>query len=231
MPEHITEKCSSLAIFRNSIIWGNGAFQVSQSNLDIAFSDVQGGYPGPGNIDANPLFVNGASGDFHLSGESPCIDAGDNSAVLDPKDLDGNPRIVDGNGDAVEEVDMGAFEFQLPVIAVLIDIKPGSDPNSINLGSHGVIPVAVLTTDDFDATTVDPDTVELAGSSVALRGNGNRLLASIEDVDDDGDVDLVLQVETENLTLETGATQVTLTGETFSGHQIVGVDTIVIVNE
>ena len=113
----------------------------------------------------------------------------------------------------------------------MIDIKPGSDLNSINLGSHGVIPVAVLTTNDFDATTVDPDTVEIAGSSVALRGNGNRLLASFEDVDDDGDIDLVLQVETENLTLETGATEATLTGETFDGHQIVGVDTIVIVNE
>ena len=43
---------------------------------------------------------------------------------------------------------------------VEIDIKPGSDPNSINLRSKGVIPVAILTTEDFDATTVDPLSVE-----------------------------------------------------------------------
>ena len=117
------------------------------------------------------------------------------------------------------------------VTPVVIDIKPGSDPNSINLGSHGVIPVAILTTNDFDATTVDPDTVELAGSTVAIRGNGNRMLASFEDVDGDGDVDLVLHIETENLSLETGATEATLTAETFDGEAIIGSDTIVIVNE
>ena len=39
---------------------------------------------------------------------------------------------------------------------VTIDIKPGSDPNSINLGSAGVIPVAILSSEAFDATTVDP---------------------------------------------------------------------------
>lgn len=114
---------------------------------------------------------------------------------------------------------------------VVIDIKPGSDPNSINLGSHGVVPVAILTTDEFDATTVDPDTIELAGASIALRGNGSRLLASYDDVDDDGDVDLMLHVETENLQFETGATEAILTGKTFDGRDISGKDTIVIVNE
>ena len=44
-------------------------------------------------------------------------------------------------------------------ITVAIDIKPGSFPNSINPKSRGVIPVAILTTDSFDATTVDSTTV------------------------------------------------------------------------
>ena len=43
-----------------------------------------------------------------------------------------------------------------------IDIKPGSDPNPINPGSNGLIPVAILSSEDFDATTVDPATIELA---------------------------------------------------------------------
>ena len=85
-------------------------------------------------------------------------------------------------------------------INVEIDIKPGSDDNTINLGSNGVIPVAILSTPDFDATTaINPDNVFLAGSSVAVRGKGNKSLASQEDVNGDGLMDLVVKVETENL--------------------------------
>ena len=39
---------------------------------------------------------------------------------------------------------------------VAIAIKPGSSPNTINPKSHGVIPVAIQTTDTFDATTANP---------------------------------------------------------------------------
>ncbi|HXI91978.1 MAG TPA: right-handed parallel beta-helix repeat-containing protein [Blastocatellia bacterium] len=63
-----------------------------------------------GNISADPLFVN-PSADFHLRPGSPSIDTGDNSAPnLPSTDLDGNPRIQDGNGDGVAKVDMGAYE-------------------------------------------------------------------------------------------------------------------------
>mgnify|MGYP001096908578 CR=1 FL=1 len=82
---------------------------------------------------------------------------------------------------------------------ITIDIKPGCTPNAINLGSNGVIPVAILSTADLDATTINPDTVFLAGSGVAVRGKGNKLLASEEDVNGDGLIDLVVKVETENL--------------------------------
>jgi len=85
------------------------------------------------------------------------------------------------------------------VTQVAIDIKPGSYPNSINLGSNGVIPVAILSSETFDATTVDPESVSLAGSGVAVRGKGNKLLAHEEDVNGDGLMDLVVKVETENL--------------------------------
>ncbi|MHC4301451.1 MAG: hypothetical protein ACYS7Y_29645, partial [Planctomycetota bacterium] len=99
-------------------------------------------------------------------------------------------------------------------IEVDIDIKPGSDPNPINPGSNGLIPVAILTTDDFDAATVDPATVTLAGAQVAVRGKADKRMARMEDVDDDGDLDLMLQVETQSDGEEWTTGTVTLTGQT-----------------
>ncbi len=83
---------------------------------------MQGGWPGDGNIDADPLFLDPDDSDFHLSAGSPCIDAADNTAVpMDiTTDLDGNPRFVndlDTQDTGVSEggcpvVEMGAYEFQ-----------------------------------------------------------------------------------------------------------------------
>ncbi len=113
---------------------------------------------------------------------------------------------------------------------VQIDIKPGSYPNSINLGSNGVVPIAILSEADFDATSVDPATVSLAGAGVAVRGKGSRLMASNEDVNADGLLDLVLQVETENLDptqLQDG--HATVVGTTYAGNPITGTDDITII--
>jgi len=89
----------------------------------VEYSAVQGGYPGEGNIDAEPRFVDPESGDFRLAEGSPCIDAADNTAVPEgiETDLDGNPRFVD-DLDTVDTgkpgrghdqiVDMGSYEFQ-----------------------------------------------------------------------------------------------------------------------
>lgn len=114
-------------------------------------------------------------------------------------------------------------------ITVQIDIKPGSDPNPINQGSNGVIPIAILTTDSFDASTVDPGTVTLAGAEVAVRGKSDKLMARLEDVDGDGDDDLMLQVNTQSdgAVWETGP--VTLEGTTYDGQAIEGTDDVVIV--
>ena len=110
----------------------------------------------------------------------------------------------DGIGDipyVIDSQNSDRYPLMTPVhcIQAAIDIKPGSYPNSINLGSKGVIPVAILSTQDFDATTVDAGTVALAGAGVAVRGKSDKLLAREEDVNGDGLPDLVCQVETENL--------------------------------
>jgi parallel beta-helix repeat protein len=103
----------------NCILWGNDGPQIynDSSSPTVTYSDVQGGYAGTGNIDADPRFDH----DYHLFPWSPCVNAGDNDSVpaditdIDgdgnttepiPFDIEGNPRIV---GDAI---DMGAYEWQ-----------------------------------------------------------------------------------------------------------------------
>ncbi|MFC1635813.1 LamG-like jellyroll fold domain-containing protein [Planctomycetota bacterium] len=115
----------SRAKLTNCILWGNTATSGLQlalhrnSSVVIDYCDLKGGLPGIdvdpssfvtwglGNTDADPLFVNAANADYHLQASSPCIDAGDNSAIPAGVivDLDGNPRIINSI------VDMGAYEY------------------------------------------------------------------------------------------------------------------------
>jgi hypothetical protein len=111
---------------------------------------------------------------------------------------------------------------------VTIDIKPGSYPNTINLGSNGVVPVAIMSTSTFDARTVDPTTVTLANAAVRLTGKG-KPLASFQDVNGDGRLDLVVHVETSALELTSTDTVAVLKGRTFSGQPVKGSDSVRIV--
>jgi hypothetical protein len=112
--------------------------------------------------------------------------------------------------------------------AVDIDIKPGSFPNSINLGSRGAVPAAIISTAAFDARTVDPTTVTLAGAQVRLRGRGTPM-ASFEDVNGDGLLDLVVHVSTEALQFSESDTEAILEGQTIGGTRIRGADSVRIV--
>jgi hypothetical protein len=92
----------------NSIMWDDTPDEISvlSGAPQIAYSNVEGGSPGVGNINLNPLFVDANAGDFHLSPTSPCINAGDPAfvAAAGERDIDGEPRIMDGR------VDMGSDE-------------------------------------------------------------------------------------------------------------------------
>jgi hypothetical protein len=105
--------------------------------------------------------------------------------------------------------------------SVVIDIKPGSDPNSIELKSQGVIPVAILGTDTFDATQVDYSTVTfgLDGASTVHDGH-------VEDVNDDGYSDMVFHFKVQETGIVCGDTEATLMGETFGGTPISGTDAV-----
>jgi len=124
------------------------------------------------------------------------------------------------------------FTYDGGVVNVDIDIKPGSYPNPINQGSNGLIPVAILTTETFNAADVDPGTVTLNGANVAVRGKSEKMMARLEDVDGDGDEDLMLQVDTESWD-ELGADgEVILMGYTYvelGAEEIQGIDYVIIV--
>lgn len=92
----------------NTILWGNTGGEIAFAGTvpEVTYCDVQGGWPGTGNIDADPLFAHAAGGDFHLTRGSPCENAGDPAATaLSFEDFEGDPRLVQG------VPDMGADEF------------------------------------------------------------------------------------------------------------------------
>jgi len=151
----------------NCILWSNTAPSGSQINNDgtssaaVSHCDVQGDWPGTGNINADPLFLNASNEDLHLLPTSPCIDAGDNTAVPAgiTTDLDGHPRFVDqpevpdtGNGTA-PIVDMGAFE------ADYIEVAMKFTPKTLNPGSKGKwLKAHFVLPEGFDIEDVDANT-------------------------------------------------------------------------
>ena len=124
---------------------------------------------------------------------------------------------------------------------ITIDIKPGGNPNNINLKSNGVVPVAVLTTDGFDAGNIDPTTVEFAGAS--------PVRYTLCDVDGDGNEDILFHFKTQDLLksdnnpdgLDKDSTKATLTAtlidtsmmtlEPVGGKKIQGTDTVRILSQ
>lgn len=114
---------------------------------------------------------------------------------------------------------------------VSIDIKPGSYPNSINLCSRGVVPAAVLGSDDFDVTQIDPDTLALGTASPRMLGKGDKRSCSIEDVNGDLYDDLICQYNTIDLGALSGETSAIVTGSLFYGTKFEGSDTINIVKD
>lgn len=108
----------------------------------------------------------------------------------------------------------------IKVIEVDIDIKPGSFPNSINRKNNGNVPVALLSSATFDATTADRSTVQFAGASPLDIGK------SPEDVNGDGRLDVVFHFATQSLNLPDSATEACLTGKTTGGQEFEGCDSV-----
>ena len=138
-------------IIQSNIIYGNEvgfASSTGVDQIDFSYNNVWGNIlnynsqiPGIGqiistnnngdpcdpyfNISLDPLFVDTAGNNFHVYDSSPVIDAGDNDNVISQYDLDGNPRILDGNGDGNAIVDMGIYESLITSFPSSSFICPG----------------------------------------------------------------------------------------------------------
>jgi len=112
-------------------------------------------------------------------------------------------------------------------VSVIVDIKPGSDTNSINLKSKGKIPVAILSTKDFDA----PNQIDLESLTFGRTCDEQSLAFchGSEDVNGDGLKDLVCHFYTRQTGFQCGNTEGILKGKTTDGTSIEGRDSVRIV--
>ncbi len=108
-------------------------------------------------------------------------------------------------------------------INATVDVKPGSDATPINIKSSGLIPVAVLTTASLDASKINPSSVRFGPTGTEA---APAVPPSLEDVDGDGSLDLVLQFKTQDAGFKTSDTQAVLTGTTMNGVGFIGTDTV-----
>ena len=117
------------------------------------------------------------------------------------------------------------------IVYVDIDIKPESDPNSINCrNKKESIAVAILTTDDFDAQSVDHTSVLFEGAAEFHKVRGLPARHE-EDIDYDGDMDLVLHFRLKDTDLSCDSVEGTLIGQTYSGFDIEGTDAVRMVKD
>lgn len=110
-------------------------------------------------------------------------------------------------------------------IRITIDVKPGDQPTTLEPKREGMVPVAILTTKEFDATRVDPGTVRAGatGTEAAV------FRSAVEDVDADRDTDMMLLFRVQQMGLECSGKSITLKGRTQDGEEIEGSEAVTMV--
>ena len=232
-------------ILTNSILWGNsdsGGMDAS-AQIDgggsINYCCIQGGLGGTGNIGADPCFVdlgywaykndpnivvepndpNAAwvDGDYHLLGDSPCIDAGDPDYVAEPNetDLDGRPRVIGGR------IDMGAYEYSPPIPAEVRIV-----PRSINLASKGKwITCYIYLPEEYNLADIEPNSVfledEIQAESILVDEQEQVAIAKFSRS----------EVQSALGGLELGDVELAVSGELSDGTRFEGTDTIRIIDK
>jgi hypothetical protein len=172
----------------NCIFWDNTPEQIASSgSTTVIYSDVQGGWFGLGNVDADPMFADAGSGDYRLMSLSPAVDAGNNWAMVDlaDTDLDGNPRFADdpvtsdtGCGMPVI-VDMGSYELQgVPAEVVFADLDGDGVVGAIDLAIlndcvGSADPDCCIADLDLDGEVTESDRVLVWSGMIQISGRAS----------------------------------------------------------
>jgi len=231
----------------NCISWGNDRDGIYGAMPYVTYSNIEGGYPGEGNIDVDPCFVQlgywadandpniivkpsdpnavWVDGDYHLRPGSPCIDAGARRPVreLPETDVDGRSRVIN------HRIDMGAYEFiYIPDIPVAATMR--FTPQMLSCSSNikwikanfvlpdGIWPQFV----DVDAQAV-ANSMEIYSEYVKVFG-GNDALVRIEAAFDREDFCNKLTDAND------GSLEITVVGFFTNGQYFYGTDTIKIID-
>lgn len=163
-------------------------------------------------------------------------DADDSTLQAIASDPKGENFFDAPTGADLDEVFKTITEEICPTV-VEINVKPGSDPNAINCGKSGVTPVAVLTTEGFDATNVDPSSLRFGRPTEVVAGDGARVVHDGGHYEDakpdhgskDGDVDFVGHFDTRAAGFSKSDEEGWLVGKTLDGEDFVGRDSVKIV--
>lgn len=163
---------TSTAWLSNTIVW-NHTWSFTTTNAAIftmtaTTSDIQGGWAGAGNINANPLFVNAAANDYHLQAASPAVDKVA-AATAPPIDLDGVPRPVPAGGLA----DMGCYEWRLAGVEIGPDLSTTPKPGTQAVFVHTITNTGNAQ-DVFNLSAVSANgwTVQVVPAQVTLPAGG-----------------------------------------------------------
>ncbi len=125
-----------------------------------------------------------------------------------------------------------AEEMTCNPVPVVVDVKPGDTVNKINLSAKGLLPVAVLSTPDFNAASFVPEMAHLSDAAAPMDCSGAAAVRwAYTDVNGDGLVDLVFFFRVQDLTLSSSTTAVMLMAHgTYAGEMlhIMGTDAVVV---
>ncbi|MHC4641163.1 MAG: right-handed parallel beta-helix repeat-containing protein [Planctomycetota bacterium] len=239
-------------IINNCILWGNEAthgpqiYLASGSFALVSYSDVQGDWPGEGNINADPYFIElgywvdvndpnilvepddpaaiWVDGDYRLRVGSPCIDAGMDAGIYE--DIDGNVRPfdfpgVDNNGD-LPDFDIGAYENVLTIQGRLTII-----PRTISYSGRGQKILAVMHLPEQlnkDEINVDEKLVLYPGQIFATT---QRIVPTSTQEHKNIRLYAVFdKTKFINVITENGDVSVTVIGRSISGEYFYGTDTV-----